>query len=97
MDGVADHGKIALSIGKDHSQSYAVGEVRPGINRIASDDDAIRRTVPAALDERRTLDADHDGLTAFLDDVEYRRAVVLTILQRRRAAIETIMQEKFSG
>lgn len=68
---VADHAKIAQSVGKDHYQFDAVDELRPGIDRIASVDDmAIRRTVDAALDELRTLDADHHGLTAFLDDAE---------------------------
>jgi len=98
VDTVADHTEIARSVGKGHYRFNAVDEVRLGIDRIASvDNEAIRRTVDGALDELRALDADHDGLTAFLDDAEYHRAVVVTILQRRRDAIETIMQDKFSG
>jgi len=38
----------------------------------------------------------HDGLTAFLEADEYHRAMVVTILQQRRDAIESIIQDKFS-
>lgn len=93
---VPDHEKIARSVGKDHYQFNSVDEIEQGIELIESvEDEAIRRTVDAALDELRTLDADYSGLTAFLDDAEYHRALVVTILQCRRDAFETIMQDKF--
>jgi hypothetical protein len=41
-----------------------------------------------ALDEFQALDADHEELSAFLDVAEYHRAVVVTIIQHRRDAIE---------
>jgi len=97
VDAVTDYAKIARSVGKDHYQFDAVDELRPGIDRIASvEDEAIRGTVDAALDELRTLNANHDGLTAFLEADEYHRAMVVTILQQRRDAIESIIQDKFS-
>lgn len=97
VDAVANHPKITRSVGKDHYQIDTVSEVQPGIDRVATvEDGVIRRTVDAALNELRALDADHEKLSAFLAEAEYHRAVAVTILQQRRGAIETIMQDKFS-
>jgi hypothetical protein len=98
VDAVADHAKIGNSVGKGHYLIDATNEVRSGIDRIAGvNDEEIRTTVEATLDELRALDTDHTELKSFLDNAEYHRALTVTILQHRRDRIKAIMQDKFSG
>jgi len=95
VDSVADHPKIRSSVGKRHYQFTALEEVQPGIDRIREVTDAeIRSTVESALDELRALDADHSGLSTFLEEAEYHRALAVTILRYRRDHLTEIMREK---